>query len=343
MFDIFQECKYSSSTNYSEVVQEISQIVIEADDALSKNICSTCKDSCDEILRFREQIVSSIEYQQMILKNGVKSEEMTVLIETIEEHEIQLDEDEDKQIEVQPFEISIHEIVAGSDNDLDTEEDFFYDGDDLITSAASSEVSDDEEDVTENDEKEYECPKCSKSFSKESKLKKHLKSHSTKARMIPCKTCKRKFTTEILLARHEIVHSDLITQIKFENTHRCIICNETFAGKTNYEDHIRDHKIQMKERTTLSCLYCEKDYSKLSNLIRHLKTHEENKTHACNVCQKTFAMGQDLIDHLNKHRGFTPHSCHICGKSYLQVSKLNNHLKTHSEDKVSCCCYSKFT
>lgn len=342
LFDIFQECRNSSTkTTYSEIVQEISQIAFDADDEFSKFICSTCKESCEEFLRFREQIVSSLEYQRIILQGEQKvetEEPITIVIEATNEQEMQIIEDNEKNFVVEPFvELNVHEIVTISEN----EEDMFYDldeitGEDLISSAASSDVSEDE-DVTENEDKLYNCSKCMKSFTKESKYQKHLKSHSTKARIFPCKTCKRKFTTEILLARHEIVHSDLITQIKFEtNHHRCIICNEVFKEKTNYEDHVREHKMMMKEQTLLACIYCDKPYGKLSNLIRHLKTHDENKTHECNVCQKTFAMGQDLIDHLNKHRGFNPHSCQICGKSYTQISKLNNHIKTHTEAKVSC-------
>jgi KRAB domain-containing zinc finger protein len=197
------------------------------------------------------------------------------------------------------------------------------------------EIVEDFGDSEEEIDGKFNCRKCDKSFTQQLKLIEHMKTHVSRSRMHSCKTCKRKFTTEILLQRHEIIHSDLITQIKEESKSHCIVCShDGFSDKSSLEDHMREHK-EAAEKNSIDCQHCDRSFTKFNNLLRHLRTHEENKTHLCTVCNKTFAMGQELIDHLNRHKGFTPHSCHVCGKSYLQISKLKNHLKTHSNDKVS--------
>lgn len=284
-------------------------------------------------MKFRDLIISSNEYQQIALKDENKVElEETVVIEQIVDDDLQL-------IEEKPVAVDCFEFLP----DASVSEDQFIFSDELeedlecaeIVTAVSSEESDGAlyGEPEADDQSNFICAKCNKSFTKKSKLEEHFKSHSSKTRLHSCKICKRKFTTDVLLTQHEIVHSDLITLIKEEERTRCIICSSIYHEQPALEDHMREHKVKM-ETEVIDCMYCGKSYNKLNNLIRHLKTHDENKTHLCNICNKSFAMGQDLIDHLNRHKGFSPHICHICNKSYMQISKLKNHLRTHSNDKV---------
>lgn len=340
LFNVFEESESlncNPGTSFADIVAEITQVNIYVDDPLSKNICGTCKDSCNDFVKFREMIISSNDYQQMLFKSETTIEEMgTVVIEQIVAEEMQIVEEDDKPVDEQ-YALSVDIRDLPDNSTISNDEQFLFsdelteeiESSGLITSASS----DDESDADATDSPIYSCTSCSMTFNKPRKLQEHLKSHSTKVRLYPCKTCKRKFTTEILLTRHEIIHSDLITQIKSEVKHRCLICNLTLRDKNELEDHMREHKAKL-DMETINCQYCNKAYTKLSNLIRHLKTHDDNKTHLCNVCHKTFAMGQDLIDHLNRHKGFTPHACNICNKSYMQISKLRNHQRSHSEDKV---------
>lgn len=335
IFDIFGDAENPICT-FSDLVQDIAHVLVDPDDALSKSICSTCRESCNEYLKFRELIISSNNYQVMMIKNeGV--EELDLIVVQHEE-ELQLHvEDVKPQVEHE-YQLSVETNSTDQFTFVEELTEEVESTDFIAIESESSEESEEEiEDTKEEEPSEptvkYHCHKCNKSFNRESKLHEHEKTHSAKARLFPCKTCKRKFTTEDLLTRHEIVHSDMATQIKHDVYPRCIICEVTFIEKSQLEDHIRDHKATL-ESEPIQCMHCEKFFSKFNNLIRHLKTHEENKTHLCTLCGKTFAMGQDLIDHLNRHKGFTPHFCHICNKSYLQLSKLKNHLRSHDNDKV---------
>lgn len=333
LFDIFGETGLSDY-DFSSIIKDIAGIDLDPHDQLSKCICSTCKFSCNDFVRFRELIISSNDYQQLALTEQSQMKEEpsdTIVIEQITDEEYEFVEEDERTYEEEPYVID-DELIEMS---LTAEQDENVTSADLVTTSSSE----DESDMVSETRCKFYCDYCSKIFSRRSKLMEHMKVHSQKTKFYSCRTCNRKFPKEVLLTRHEIIHSDLLTQIKVETSNRCLVCNETFKEKLLLESHMQDHKNQLDE-TSIDCIYCEKPYSKLSNLIRHLKTHEENKTHSCNVCQKTFAMGQDLIDHLNRHKGFNPHTCSICDKSYMQLSKLRSHMKTHSGDKVSRSMYN---
>lgn len=178
MYDVFSEA--AEAYSFVDAVQEIAQIRIEADDQLSKNICSSCKESCAQFISFRDIILSSNDYQLRIL-NGEQSEQMeTGLVEEIADEELP---DEKGMF---PFDESQGEEYLEefqNDETADTTND-------LVTSASSDESNDE---LTR-----HKCPKCSKTFTDQSKFEEHLRTHTMKVRLFPCKTCKRKFTTDIM-------------------------------------------------------------------------------------------------------------------------------------------------
>ena len=178
----------------------------------------------------------------------------------------------------------------------------------------------------------YKCTDCDKVFNKSYKLAKHAKQHLTEKKPHQCTKCNRRFNTEILLSRHDIVHSELVKQVKeSRNDLECVICSREFPTKEELELHVREHKKQL-EKGEISCQFCSKTFKRMVPLVRHLKTHDHFKTHCCTICEKLFSMGQDLIDHLNRHKGFHPHQCHLCDKSYVQACKLKSHLRSHTNE-----------
>lgn len=276
-YDVFDTFENSNNWTFKDVIQQISpvELLFEPDDALSKYICASCRDFCFVYMKFRDLIVSSNEY---LLSMQLKKEdhaqgdvqELAVMgIEQIVDDELQLEH-------VKPSLVTYTITVAEHEEEID-------DGSYLLSDEAI-------------DDDQFTCIDTVTSVSsddsdRETSIQTPSKS-PTKLRLYPCKTCKRKFTTEVLLTRHEIIHSDIITEIKSEVKLRCIICNAAFKEKSELEDHMREYKAKMEQKQPISCQHCDKPYNKLSNLVRHLKTHDENKTHLCNVCNKTFAMGQ---------------------------------------------------
>lgn len=281
-YSIFAEIPSSNEKyfRFSEVVQLIADVEIDESDQLSKNVCAACKDSCSEVLKFRDMIFSSNEYQIQLLKPIKHDDEATVgAVSVIKMEENVHDQHSDfGVIEEEDYLVDSNELHGGNESDYIIEEtDDFIPMNTIEESSAedSSSESDDSSDSEEHQSKR-----------KQSKQRESTKNLSPKARPFACKfeNCSRKFTTEILLERHSIIHSNLITPIKTEDTNRCIVCNEVFQDKSMLEDHMREHKDAIKNQI-ISCVHCQKPYTKLNTLIRHLKTHEENKTHLCCVCK----------------------------------------------------------
>lgn len=297
IFKPFADIQFS----FGDVVLLVSGNRPEVNDKLSKNICSTCRNSCNDFLKFRELIKTSYNYQRVLLSDSRNSDiqlnnSFAVNIKT----EILDDIPEVECVLSVPEVVLKKESVAHDDTGSDSEET-------------------DEERVVKRRSRSY---------------------NAARPRNHQCSKCNHKFASEVFLRRHEVIHSELVTVIQNDFDQRCIVCDAKFQQKSLLEKHIEKHKIALRKNKAKRCLRCDKTFASVSSLLKHLRRHEENKTHKCNVCFKMFAMGQDFIDHLNRHRAdpnlTIPKTkekrfiCDICGKNYITLSKLKVHLKSHS-------------
>ena len=300
LFNIFSKSQ-SLSFNYRDIVKKLSQLEFYDSSLMSKSICTDCRNKCDEFVIFRNVIINSYERQLEVLIPQVKEE----LLEEIE-----------------------YPIVKVEFNDSMKYEDF-QDSNESVSSKEESDDWVDKRKITRQNPKPF-------IHSRRDSSKKQ--SDPKKIRMYKCQTCKRNFLSKLLLTRHEIIHSDLVVQVKSRTKipNQCIFCNTTFKNKLELMEHIQEHQLKLEESKQIICQQCNKSYSSLKNLKRHIEaTHDENKTHMCKTCNKTFAKNQGLIDHLARHKGDTPFICDNCNRSYVNLSKLRDHMKSHSEEMVS--------
>jgi hypothetical protein len=277
LFSIFDDCE-GSNVKFSEIIKSIAgnDHQIDEFDQLSKNICESCKTLCGEFVRFRETIIASSDYQlkglqqqQNVNKEESQYEEIIINELDVDYEDEQRLEDDDNYTTL----IEINESEQTDDHLLMDELDYEY----IETATSEDDDDDGDEEEEEDEESEYmPCTKCSKSFTSKRKLNAHMKVHATKMRLHECKDCKRKFTSEQQLSRHKIIHSDLITQIKHENSFQCIVCKSVAADKHELDDHIREHRLKM-EIENIECIHCSKPFEKFNALVRHLKKHDDNK------------------------------------------------------------------
>ncbi|XP_065087648.1 gastrula zinc finger protein XlCGF8.2DB-like [Ochlerotatus camptorhynchus] len=115
----------------------------------------------------------------------------------------------------------------------------------------------------------------------------------------------------------------------------CTECGKMIS-KNNIMVHMAIHK-QAKAR--FPCIHCDKDFTDLNNLRKHVNTHTRELIYPCDICGKIF----DRTDTLGKHRKIM-HSdernqiCSICGKGYALKQSLTQHLKSaHSNVKTKEC------
>jgi len=84
---------------------------------------------------------------------------------------------------------------------------------------------------------------------------------------------------------------------------------------------------------------CQKAFCDSSNLIKHIRTHTQEKPYECTQCEKKFSHKSSLREHGNVHTGKKPFSCEQCGKSFGQNSNLTRHIRLHTGEKPFVCSF----
>ncbi|PIO12919.1 hypothetical protein AB205_0121270, partial [Aquarana catesbeiana] len=118
-------------------------------------------------------------------------------------------------------------------------------------------------------EEKFSCPECGESFSSESNLTVHHRSHMG------------------------------------GKVHSCFECGKLFSQKSDLVRHQRSHTGEKP----YSCPECGKCFTEMSSLYRHQMLHTGEKPYSCPECGKCYAQKSDLVKHKRSHTGEKPYSC----------------------------------
>lgn len=129
----------------------------------------------------------------------------------------------------------------------------------------------------------------------------------------------------------------------------CNLCQSSFDTNQDMEMHMKLHiprpNCQLKRMHTKlkchTCRFCEKSFSRKSDLNRHERTHTSEKSFQCSICDAGFGRKDSLIRHTKTHKII----CKFCDKNFSQATELKTHNKTHHNKKAFVCetCGKMFT
>ena len=182
--------------------------------------------------------------------------------------------------------------------------------------------------------KAFACthPGCPKFFSKVSRLKTHLLSH-TGERPFVCEYegCDASYTRKVHLTRH--IQSNHESQ-----SFSCDKCSSVFKSSLSLSRHLR---TAHENANRYGCEECKKTFPKKSFLKKHVcgekKSEEVEKVkrcHVCDLCGLKFRFPNKLKIHLATH---TAKKCHKCNETFLSAQELRKHVaKEHKHHKNVC-------
>ncbi|XP_062539414.1 protein tramtrack, beta isoform isoform X4 [Armigeres subalbatus] len=77
------------------------------------------------------------------------------------------------------------------------------------------------------------------------------------------------------------------------------------------------------------CKFCGKSFPDVTSLITHLPVHTGDRPFKCEFCGKAFKLRHHMKDHCRVHTGERPFRCGMCGKTFSRSTILKAHEKTH--------------
>ncbi|XP_005104225.2 uncharacterized protein LOC101860911 [Aplysia californica] len=175
---------------------------------------------------------------------------------------------------------------------------------------------------------QFSCSSCEKKFSSIASLKSHVKVHN-KRESFQCDKCEASFTFALAFERHKLTHK------KGKQMAKCEVCGSEFTRQSNLKKHMMIHTGQKP----FTCEVCGSSFTQKANLQVHMRTHTGEKPYTCNTCGAKFAHSQALKTHTLFHGTQKDFVCHSCGKAFLASATLEKHIRTvHSGDKQQWPC-----
>ena len=153
--------------------------------------------------------------------------------------------------------------------------------------------------------KQYNCPKCNKTFNKQGYLKNHLNQAYPCNEPIICKKCGDEFKTVQSLNKHlrrktncmkiktnDSYSTPIITESNKDN--KCYICGKTYSTKSNLKRHRKTCNIQDKGPDIIQLLMNQQkqiDFLQnqlITNQINPLNVTINNNNNTINIQQNTY-------------------------------------------------------
>lgn len=132
-----------------------------------------------------------------------------------------------------------------------------------------------------------------------------------------CNQCSKCFYTLEGLKSHKRVHTG--------EMYKCNICNKEYTRLNHLQRHMAGHG----RRKVHICKICNKTLTRLEHLKRHLITHMKNKPFQCELCKRGFNRSEHLMNHSKRCKGDKIYACEVCNKGFTRTDSLEVHMRLH--------------
>lgn len=166
-------------------------------------------------------------------------------------------------------------------------------------------------------------------------------------KLYPCMYCGNSFPHQSKLTRHILSHS--LETLKYREPHQPHASlgfmdfgrvpaapheppDPTDQPPTAMELDINEAAaaaVGSSSGGVVLCKFCGKSFPDVSSLITHLPVHTGDRPFKCEFCGKAFKLRHHMKDHCRVHTGERPFRCGLCGKTFSRSTILKAHEKTH--------------
>uniref|UniRef100_A0A3B4F2M2 Zinc finger and AT-hook domain containing n=1 Tax=Pundamilia nyererei TaxID=303518 RepID=A0A3B4F2M2_9CICH len=243
-----------------------------------------------------------------------------------------------------------------------------------------------------------ECRHCHRSFSNRRQILKHIclreededadeeengeesKGTNSHLKIFACEFCNKIFKFRHSLVAHLRTHTQ-------EKPFQCLHCDYASAIKANLNVHLRKHtgekfscqhcpftclspghlkvhieRVHMKVKQ--HCGFCEKKYSDVKNLLKHMEKRHNLKDptvyqsyqqlrlktrqglrqllYHCHICNRRFKNHLERERHMLVHGPKRPYACLLCDHAVTKMVALSAHVRKHLFLYVCSVCNEKF-
>ncbi|XP_012253673.2 zinc finger protein 271-like [Athalia rosae] len=215
----------------------------------------------------------------------------------------------------------------------------------------------------------YRCKHCTKCYSTNKSLQRHMLIHDEKK--FVCNVCNMKFFRPDRLKSHrdryghdedkecmepqkppddksaiKLINSWIREQLDSDNEGKgfpCDVCGKSYVTKKS----LQKHRANMHASKTNICTVCGEDCKCLEKSNNDDNKIDKSKPYSCDECDKSFEKESKLKTHLRIHErakeqqdsNFKRFLCHICSKTFRQNTGLMFHMRTHTGYKPHVCKY----